>query len=818
MLKLDVMRVNSGDRWRTRREELRQCRKVVERENRSAFRLLSFCGLLISVFNYLAQLVVAGAAMPLFRSGLLATYFALLIFIDRCLLREDGPLATRWIYVAQAPVMVLAILLGTVWDPTHQAITIMLFLMFLPVFVMDYTLRFLAIQALWTLLFSGLCALCKQPPVLYSDLIHALEFYVASCALMYVVSSVRMLSIRRQLKMKYNLTHDPDTGCQNRIALEERQEEYLNREQIVVIGELDRLVMVNDFYGIDASNAASRLFTRTLMELFGADRVYVQSGKETLCIPEESDLDACLDRVKLCRKRMHAFEFEGKRIPMTCAFGYTVGSALDPETFSQMRQYAEILMHRAENTGHDQTGGGPFNRAAFMAAAAESNNSAAQPYEISALTGLPRLYYFMARTGEVLQNVVDITRRPVVGFIHLTRMREYNDTIGYERGDELIREAARQLRRAFYSRVLCHVTAGQFCVLCYRDEAEPGILHLCEALREFHQGDMVDCKAGFAEYTGSEQAITLIDRARMAQKSILPYRNQHLCFYDAVLDGELRFRQYIVSHLDEAIEKGHLIAYFQPIMRAATGKVCCEEALARWKDPNNGLLMPYRFIPPLEDNGLMYKVNLHMVELVLENFRRRQADGVPIVPVSVNLSRKDFNQCDMVQEIIDRVDRSGFPRDLLRIEITESAFTEDQKLLRREIGRFRASGFQVWLDDFGSEYSTLNLLEDIDFDLIKIDMKFMRNFTGEGKNFVIVSHTIDMAREMGMTTLMEGIETEEQYRFMQKLHCDMVQGYLFNKPNPYEYILERARRGMGLPFETAAHSLGEAGLKERPHA
>ena len=211
--------------------------------------------------------------------------------------------------------------------------------------------------------------------------------------------------------------------------------------------------------------------------------------------------------------------------------------------------------------------------------------------------------------------------------------------------------------------------------------------------------------------------------------------------------------------------------------------------------------MPYRFIPPLEDNGLMYKVNLHVIDQALSDFRQRQSDGVPIVPVSGNLSRKDFAQCDMVQEIMNRVDRSGFPRSLIRIEITESAFIADQELLKREIRRFRENGFSVWLDDFGSEYSTLNLLEDIDFDLIKIDMKFMHNFTGEGKNFVIVSHTIALARQMGMITLMEGVETDEQYQFMQKLNCDMVQGYLFNKPNTYQYILNMAKTGLGLRFE-----------------
>ena len=798
---MDVMRMSTAGRWIIRREELNQCQEEIRSENRSAFRLLSLCGLVVSVFNYLAQLVVAGEGMPLFRSGLLTACFTLLVFVDFCLLKEDAPLSTSALYLAEAPVMVLAILLGTVWDPDHQATTILMFLMFLPAFVMDWPLRFNLIQAGWCLLFSGLCLLVKKPPMLYTDLIHALEFYVASCALMFVVSSVRLQSLKRQAETQYHLTHDQATGCRNLFALDEQQNEYLHKDQLLMIGMLDRLVMINDFYGPDTADAASEQFIRTMMEVFGRENVYMRSGNEILCISPDTSPENMEERIRSCRKAMHAFDYQGKKIPMTCAFGYVTGLADSRDSFRQMLQLAEICLHQAEHAGSDQTRGKAFSRASFLAAAADSNNTAAQSYETSALTGLPRLYFFTTRTQELLENVVDVSRRPVIGFIRLTHLREYNDTLGYAEGDDLLRETARQLRRAFYSRVLCHVTAGQFCVLCYKDEAENGIRLLNESLRDFSQRLPVECKAGFAEYTGSEQVINLVDRARIAQKSIVPYRDQLFCFYDSVLDEELRFRQYIVSHVDEAVSGGWLVVYYQPIMRAATAEICCEEALSRWNDPDYGLLMPYRFIPPLEENGLMYKVNLHVVDQVLENFRQRREDGVPVVPVSVNLSRKDFLQCDMVSEITDRVDRSGFSRSLIRIEITESAFIADQELLRHEIGRFRENGFQVWLDDFGSEYSTLNLLEDISFDLIKIDMKFMRNFTGEGKNYIIVAHTISMAGQMGMATLMEGVETEEQYRAMQKLSCDMVQGYYFSKPNPYSFIAEEAENGTGLPFE-----------------
>jgi len=275
------------------------------------------------------------------------------------------------------------------------------------------------------------------------------------------------------------------------------------------------------------------------------------------------------------------------------------------------------------------------------------------------------------------------------------------------------------------------------------------------------------------------------------------------CFYDAELDAEQRFCQYIVNHVDEAIAGEWLQVYYQPIVRAKTGHVCSEEALSRWNDPKHGFLMPFRFIPPLEEKGLMYKLNLAVVDRVLKDCRRREEMGMPVVPVSVNLSRNDFLQCDMVKEITDRVAKSGYTPDILRIEITESAFVANQEMLGNEVKRFRENGFKVWMDDFGSEYSTLNLLEELDFNLVKIDMKFMRNMAVGEKNHIIVSNAIRMIKELGSGTLMEGVETEEQEKMLQDMGCGLLQGYLFNKPIPLDRIADDAQGGKGLIYETA---------------
>ena len=382
-------------------------------------------------------------------------------------------------------------------------------------------------------------------------------------------------------------------------------------------------------------------------------------------------------------------------------------------------------------------------------------------------------------------------------------LKEYNDEYGYQAGDKLIIDTSKAVQEAFPYRLVGHITAGQFCFFCYLKEGYEGVQKLLDDIRKKHPEFPINGKAGIAEYSGKESATELLDLARTAQRSIMKRPDLFFCQYNLDLDEELRFRQYIENHLDDAIQNEWLQVYYQPIVRAETGHICCEEALSRWIDPERGFLMPVRFIPPLEEKGLMYKLNLAVVDRVLKDCRKRDETGIPVVPVSVNLSRNDVLQCDMVEEISRRVAEAGYTPDILRIEITESAFVASQEILGNEVKRFREKGFKVWMDDFGSEYSTLNLLEELDFNLIKIDMKFMRNMAAGEKNHIIVSNAIRMIRELGSGTLMEGVETEEQEKMLRDMGCELLQGYLFNKPISLDQITADTKSGKGMIYETA---------------
>lgn len=795
--------MNGKKRPWLRRGDFDALRGEVNKENREALRMFAIAWIPLGAINFTAQLVIVGSGRIYYLGLLTVAYASLLLALEHWRIPEDYPHSTAALYLAQVPVYLLAALLGTVWDPSHQAITILMCLVIMPVFIMDRPIRIALWQGVWALLFVILCWSCKDPVLFHSDLVHAVEFYIASLVVLALVIHVRLGYLENLEEKQYVLRHDARTGCLSRYALEEQTGRLVGRPLVLVLAELDNLRLYRDFYGHNAADSMMLHFTRSFADAFGNEAAFRYGGNELVCV-FTGDTAQCLEKLEDCSRALKRFTYEGKKVPLTCGIGYVSGMAKNAGEFRSMIRLADIYAGKARQQGGDRIEGGVFSTESLRQGILDSNlYTHAKAYEINQLTGLPDLSYFIARADEMLSTVADKEREPVLGYFKLIDLRGINNRFGYAQGDELIADTARLLRKSFDGRHVCYVTSGEFCVLCYRDEAEPGIARLHEALLAYKPGLAVQSKIGLACWHEGQRTISLVDEAKLALNSILS-GDQTVRYYDSALDEEIRFRQYIIAHVDEAIEKGWLQVWYQPIARAVTGHVCNEEALSRWDDPTYGFLMPFRFIPMLEDSGLMYKVNLNVVRIALRDLRRKRELGVPVVPVSVNLSRRDFECCDMVREITALVDAAGFPHSILKIEITESAFVSNQEMLRREVERFRESGFEVWLDDFGSEYSTLNLLQDLNFDLIKLDMQFMRNFSSGGKNQVIVSKVLEMAHQLGIDTLIEGVETIEHFNIMKKLGCDKIQGYLFNKPNPIDYIINRALGGTGLTFESEA--------------
>lgn len=240
--------------------------------------------------------------------------------------------------------------------------------------------------------------------------------------------------------------------------------------------------------------------------------------------------------------------------------------------------------------------------------------------------------------------------------------------------------------------------------------------------------------------------------------------------------------------MDEAIANGYVKPYYQPVVWADDRTLCGAEALARWIDPQHGFLSPGAFVPVLEEYNEIHKLDSAIMEAVCRDIREHLDKGDPIVPISINFSRLDFELTDIVEEFEGYVEKYSVPKEYLHVEVTESALTEQQGILRDNINTVKEHGYPVWLDDFGSGYSSLNSLKDYCFDLMKIDMVFLRSFENNRKAKPIIENVINLAKDVDMATLTEGVETEEQAVFLKKAGCGRLQGYYFGKPMPIEEL------------------------------
>ena len=275
-----------------------------------------------------------------------------------------------------------------------------------------------------------------------------------------------------------------------------------------------------------------------------------------------------------------------------------------------------------------------------------------------------------------------------------------------------------------------------------------------------------------------------IDRARYAAYTIKNRFQTVYAEYDKKMSDQYHKKLYVINNIDNAVKNGWIVPFYQPVVWSDTEELCGCEALARWMDPVYGQLFPNEFIPVLEEYRLIHKLDKAIFESAFKDIRESLDAGKPVVPVSLNFSRLDFELMDAVQELEDLVATYSIPKELIHVEVTESALTDDFIKLNEATNRIKELGYALWLDDFGSGYSSLNVLKDYQFDVVKIDMRFLSNLENSEKAKTLIDCIIKMANRIDMLTLTEGVETETQAEFLNKAGCNRLQGYLFGKPVP----------------------------------
>ena len=423
------------------------------------------------------------------------------------------------------------------------------------------------------------------------------------------------------------------------------------------------------------------------------------------------------------------------------------------------------------------------------------------------LTGLPNMRYFFKLAMEQRSRLLEEGKHPVMLYFDLIDMKQFNRQNGFDAGDDLIRAVGRILSKHFGERCICRFSGDHFAAVSEEDAVEDRLKQVFEECRTANGGNTQPLRVGI--YPNRLEDVTVsvaCDRAKFAcDQARGTYENSYQYFDTQMLRLGEDYR-YVIRNIDRAIEEKWIKVYYQAIIRAADGKVCDEEALSRWIDPVRGFLSPAEFIPALEQSKLIYKLDLYVVEQILEKMKRQAAAGMYVVPVSVNLSRMDFESCDIVEEIRRRVDEAGVDRAMLTIEITESVIGSDFDFMKQQVERFQKLGFQVWMDDFGSGYSSLDVLQNIRFDLLKFDMRFMERFNEGDEGKIILTELTKMAIGLGVETVCEGVEQEDQVEFLKEIGCTKIQGYYYGKPMPFEDMLSMYERGVDMGFENPEES------------
>ena len=233
--------------------------------------------------------------------------------------------------------------------------------------------------------------------------------------------------------------------------------------------------------------------------------------------------------------------------------------------------------------------------------------------------------------------------------------------------------------------------------------------------------------------------------------------------------------------MERALEEGQFLVYYQPKHETISRSIAGAEALVRWVHPEYGLMLPGTFIPIFERNGFITKLDLYILEQVCKDIKSWQEQDLPIVPVSVNISRLDFIEPGCLERQIAIIDSYGIPHDLLHLEVTESLYSDNTEVIASQVKKAQEHGFMIEMDDFGAGYSCLGMLSSFSLDVLKLDISFVQNIKN---NEIVIENIIKMAHRMGLFIVAEGAENEEQYKTLKSLGCDFIQGYYFSKPLP----------------------------------
>lgn len=414
------------------------------------------------------------------------------------------------------------------------------------------------------------------------------------------------------------------------------------------------------------------------------------------------------------------------------------------------------------------------------------------------LTGIYKGETFRRETRKMLEEHPDITFAMVRMDIH--KFQVYNSFFGIMEGDHLLKYVASLLQKYTQHielKTYCRKEADVFYIcLPYKgkERSQEVLEQIREDLRNFQKSyDLVPVFGIYVIQDSKSSIREMMDYAKMAADTCKENYVQNYAYYDQTIQDEILQSQMIVNKMKRALREEQFVLYLQPKYSLADNQIQGAEVLVRWEDPEKGLLPPGMFIPIFEHNGFIMELDYYVWEHSCRMLRRWLDEGRKVYPVSVNISRVSLYNPNLAEDICELVERYHIPTELFQLELTETAYASNPTQIWADMSKLQKKGFTILMDDFGSGYSSLNVLKDINVDVLKLDMKFLTNATDPVRSHVILKAVVHMAKDLDIPCIAEGVEQVSQAEFLKKVGCEYVQGYLYAKPMPvkdYEALVE----------------------------
>lgn len=568
---------------------------------------------------------------------------------------------------------------------------------------------------------------------------------------------------------------DKLTGLLNRSALREDFPQITGPRTAVAMLDMDDFKAVNDRFGHERGDMVLGSLGHTLAHQFGApnERCYRYGGDEFLVVARdvsEEDFVAKLDEIV----RLHA---QGAQPgdSESISVGYCYGAVENERNLRSFLRVADDNLYAAKSGGKNRVIGQVFRPGASEADQADDSRRFIDP--------LTSLYSYEGFARTIAQSGSPYPGSIV--FLDIDRFQDLNKAFGYRAGDDVLRAIATCIERNFEDSTACRYDTDHFVVYTRDGAPLPEAQAVQTAIAHYLPHFYIFLRIGIYSLPASQTMADLtkaVDKAKYASDTL---RRQHAVlyrFYDERLALEREREAFVLGHFDEALQDGSIVPYFQPVVALADNRCHGFEVLARWNDGERGTLPPAMFVPVLERSYDTYQLDSLMLDRACSLLSTLPPAALADTYISFNVSRNDFAIED-VPAAVDRIVRShGIPASCIRVEITESALSDSSEI-RRALSDLRARGYQIWLDDFGSGESSLNVLKNYEIDGAKLDQAFLREFDGDdGKSRTIVRALIQLCHTIGVDVVVEGVETKEQLDFVRQCGGDIAQGYYFSKP------------------------------------